>query len=151
MNYTLRRATPDDTETLARFGERLAQESEGKTLDAQTIRAGVRSVFKDGRDAFYLLAESKAGRPAGSLMVTTEWSDWRDGVFWWIQSVYVAPEHRRQGVYQRLYAHVRREGEAAPDVCGLRLYVERENAAARAAYEALGMRETTYRMYEVAW
>lgn len=150
MNLTIRRATPDEAETLARFGERLAEESEGKTLDAETIRNGVRSVFDDGRGAFYLVAETAEGKTAGALMVTTEWSDWRNSFFWWIQSVYVRQQYRRQGVYQQLYAHVRALAEADGDACGLRLYVEKENAAARAAYEALGMAETSYRMYEAS-
>jgi ribosomal protein S18 acetylase RimI-like enzyme len=86
-----------------------------------------------------------------SLLVTTEWSDWRNGVFWWIQSVYVQPEARRQGVFRALYAEVERRARVAGDVCGLRLYVAQDNAAARATYNALGMHETPYRMYEVDW
>ena len=157
MDLTVRRAGPADAETLARFGRRLARETEDKTLDPATIRAGVRSVSEKERGAFYLVAEapddsengSEDGREtAGALMVTREWSDWRDGMFWWIQSVYVRPAHRRQGVYRALYRDVRRRAIEAPDVCGLRLYVERDNAAARAAYEALGMQQTSYRLYE---
>jgi ribosomal protein S18 acetylase RimI-like enzyme len=81
-------------------------------------------------------------------MVTREWSDWRDAAFWWIQSVYVAPEDRRSGVFRTLYEHVLDEARRTPGVCGLRLYVERENSAAQAAYAALGMRRTAYHLYE---
>ena len=81
-------------------------------------------------------------------MCTTEWSDWRNGAFWWIQSVYVRPDMRRQGIFTALYEHVRAAAEDAPGACGLRLYVERENATAQSTYEALGMARTAYQMYE---
>ena len=153
MRFRIRRATSNDAETLARFGERLARESEGKTLDPATIRAGVRSVFERERGAFYLVAETpdddeEENTPAGTLMVTREWSDWRNGFFWWMQSVYVRPVYRQQGVLRALFEEVRRRASETGDVCGLRLYVERENAAARAAYDALGMAETSYRICE---
>ena len=90
------------------------------------------------------------GEVAAALTITTEWSDWRNGFFWWIQSVYVRPEHRRRGLYRTLHEHVRAAAEADPEVCGLRLYVERENASAQETYRALGMHETHYRMYEQA-
>jgi ribosomal protein S18 acetylase RimI-like enzyme len=83
-------------------------------------------------------------------MLTYEWSDWRNGDWWWIQSVYVAPEYRRQGVYAALYAHVLAGARANPGVCGLRLYVERDNTGAQRTYEALGMEDAGYRMYEAA-
>ncbi len=143
----IRRAERGDAETLARFNEAMARETEGKALEAATVRAGVEGLFERPEHGFYLVAE-RAGRPVGTLMITTEWSDWRAGLFWWIQSVYVRPEARRQGVYRALYAHVRREAARAEHVRGLRLYVERENAAARATYRTLGMKETRYRMFE---
>jgi len=146
-DLTIRRATVDDAETLARFNEAMAAETEDKTLDPDTVRAGVRAVFDKPEQAFYLVAE-RDDRIVGSLMITTEWSDWRNGDFWWIQSVYVCPEARRTGVYTALHRDVRRRARDADDVCGLRLYVERDNAAARAAYEELGMAEPPYRMYE---
>jgi ribosomal protein S18 acetylase RimI-like enzyme len=137
----------------------MAEETEDKTLDPDTVRAGVRAVFDKPEQAFYLVAERGAAvagahsertssRVLGALMITTEWSDWRNGDFWWIQSVYVRPEARRTGVYAALHRDVRRRAREAPGVCGLRLYVERDNAAARAAYEELGMTEPPYRMYE---
>jgi len=146
-DVTIRRATADDAETLAGFNEAMADETEDKTLDPDTVRAGVRSVFDTPAQAFYLVAESE-GDIVGSLMITTEWSDWRNADFWWIQSVYVRPQHRRTGVYTALHRDVRRRARAADDVCGLRLYVEQGNAAAQAAYDELGMEEPPYRMYE---
>jgi len=144
---TIRRAAVDDAETLARFNEAMAAETEDKTLDPDTVRAGVRAVFDKPEQAFYLVAE-RDGEVVGSLMITTEWSDWRNADFWWIQSVYVRPEARRTGVYTALYRDVRRRARDTEGVCGLRLYVERDNAAAQAAYEELGMDEPPYRMYE---
>jgi ribosomal protein S18 acetylase RimI-like enzyme len=144
---TIRRATLDDAETLARFNEAMAEETEDKALDPDTVRAGVRSVFEEPGQAFYLVAEHD-GMTVGSLMITTEWSDWRNADFWWIQSVYVRPEERRTGIYTALHRDVRRRARAAEGVCGLRLYVERDNAAAQAAYEELGMEAPPYRMYE---
>ena len=146
-DLTIRRATIDDAETLARFNEAMAEETEDKPLDPDTVRAGVRAVFDRPEQAFYLVAE-RDDEIVGSLMITTEWSDWRNADFWWIQSVYVRPEARRTGVYTALHRDVRRRARDAEDVCGLRLYVERDNSAAQAAYEELGMAEPPYRMYE---
>ena len=146
-DVTIRRATVDDAETLAGFNEAMAEETEDKTLDPDTVRAGVQAVFDPPEQAFYLVAE-RGTTIVGSLMITTEWSDWRNGDFWWIQSVYVRPEVRRTGVYTTLHRDVRRRARAASDVCGLRLYVERDNATAQAAYEELGMNEPPYQIYE---
>ena len=143
----IRRATVDDAETLARFNEAMAEETEDKPLDPDTVRAGVRAVFDTPEQAFYLVAE-RDGEVLGSLMITTEWSDWRNADFWWIQSVYVHPSARRTGIYTALHREVRRRAQEADEVCGLRLYVEQDNAAAQAAYEELGMGEPPYRMYE---
>jgi GNAT superfamily N-acetyltransferase len=147
----VRRAERGDLGVLVRFARAMARETEDKALDPATVRAGIRAALDEPARGTYFVAESVAEgdeEAAGALMVTREWSDWRNANFWWIQSVYVPPAWRRQGVYRRLYEHVRRRAQSEDDVCGLRLYVERENAAARAAYEALGMRETHYRMYE---
>ena len=146
-DLTIRCATVDDAETLARFNEAMAAETEDKTLDPDRVRAGVRAVFDKPEQAFYLVAK-RDGSIVGSLMITTEWSDWRNANFWWIQSVYVRPEARRTGVYTALHREVRRRAHDADGVCGLRLYVERDNAAAQAAYKELGMDAPPYRMYE---
>lgn len=143
----VRSAEPRDVALLVGFNLSMAMESEDKGLDQATLAAGVRYLIDNPADGFYLVAEI-AGVPAGSLMVTYEWSDWRAGRFWWIQSVYVRPEHRRKGVYSALHATVRDRAVTAPDTCGIRLYVERDNAGAQATYVSLGMKETAYRLYE---
>ncbi len=143
----IRTATLSDAETIAQFNEAMAAETEDKSLDGETLRAGVRSMMRAPDRGFYLVAE-REGDVVGSLMITTEWSDWRNGTFWWVQSVYVRPEARRQGVYKELYAEVKRRAQAEDDVCGARLYVEKENDGARKTYTRLGMTETAYRMYE---
>ena len=126
----------------------MALETEGLALDPDVVRPGVAAVLADGSLGFYLLAEID-GRPAGQLMVTYEWSDWRNGLFWWIQSVYVRPQFRRLGVYRALHRHVAEAAQAAGGVCGLRLYVEQENTIAQQVYESLEMHRTRYQMYEV--
>lgn len=146
-DLTIRTATADDADLLVQFNEAMAQETENKTLDADTVRDGVQTMLNDRSQGFYLVA-IRAEDIVGSLMTTTEWSDWRNGEFWWIQSVYVRPEARRTGVYTALHRTVRQRAQQASGVCGLRLYVERGNTTARDTYEALGMTETSYRMYE---
>jgi ribosomal protein S18 acetylase RimI-like enzyme len=151
-NVTVRRAEAADLDVLAGFAQAMARETEDKALAPDTVREGIRAALEAPDRGAYFIAEDAAASDeaaAGALMVTREWSDWRNGFFWWIQSVYVRPAWRRRGVYRRLYEHVRRRAESEDEVCGLRLYVEKKNAAARAAYEALGMEETHYRMYEV--
>ena len=125
----------------------MARETEEKEVSTEVAEAGVAGLFERPGAGFYVVAE-RGGEVAGSLMVTPEWSDWRNGWFWWVQSVYVRPEHRRAGIYRALYEHVRLDAAGTPDVCGLRLYVERENEGARAVYQRLGMEETSYRLYE---
>lgn len=143
----VRAAAPRDAADIARFNAAMALETEHKALDPATLRAGVDAVLADPRHGFYLVAECD-GAVAGCLMITYEWSDWRNGQWWWLQSVYVPPESRRRGVFRALYAEVeRRLGENA-DAIGLRLYVERDNAHAQRTYQALGMHETGYLIYE---
>ncbi len=143
----IRPARALDIATLVDFNIGMARETEGKELSRQIVTAGVTSLLNRPADGFYVVAEND---PAvlGALMVTFEWSDWRSGFFWWIQSVFVRPEFRRRGVFKRLYRHVRTLAKDRPDVCGLRLYVEGDNESARQTYESLGMRMTPYRMYE---
>ena len=143
----LRRARPADDGFIAASNAAMALESEGRALDAATLRAGAAAVLADAALGFYLVAEVD-GRPAGQLLVTFEWSDWRNGLFWWIQSVYVRPEYRRRGVYRALHRYVESAARAAGNVCGLRLYVEVDNAAAQAVYREMGMSPTRYYMYE---
>jgi ribosomal protein S18 acetylase RimI-like enzyme len=142
----IRLATPADAGALIEFNAAMALETEGKELLPDVIGAGVRSLLGNPAAGFYLLAEQDSA--VGSLMITKEWSDWRNGTFWWIQSVYVRPEFRRKGVYKSLYRHVQELASKDPAVCGFRLYVERENERAQATYRALGMKQTHYLVFE---
>jgi ribosomal protein S18 acetylase RimI-like enzyme len=145
--FVVRRAGAGDARALVEFNLAMARETEAKELAPEVISAGVARFIERPEYGFYLVAED-AGRVVGSLMITYEWSDWRDGLFWWIQSVYVLPAYRRRGVYRRLYEHVKRLATQDPEVRGFRLYVERENRVAQETYERLGMSETHYKMYE---
>ncbi|HKX46089.1 MAG TPA: GNAT family N-acetyltransferase, partial [Planctomycetota bacterium] len=124
----------------------MARETEDKSLDPAVLERGVRRALADPAKGRYLVAEQD-GRAVGGLLLTLEWSDWRDGWFWWIQSVYVEPEARGAGAYRALHEHVLAEARRDPDVRGVRLYVEVENTRARAVYERLGMAELAYRVY----
>ncbi len=143
----IRRALKQDAAELAEFNRNMARETEGIELIPEVIAAGVRGMIEHPERGFYLVVELDNGIQA-SLMVTFEWSDWRNGMFWWIQSVYVRPDYRRQGLYRELYTHVRELAEQEDAVCGYRLYVERDNAVAQQTYRRLGMQETDYRIFE---
>ena len=143
----IRRALSQDIAELADFNIKMAYETEGVELIPEVITAGVTTMIDNPQMGFYLVVELDNGIQA-SLMVTTEWSDWRNGTFWWIQSVYVQPQYRRQGLYRELYLRVKELAEQEPAVCGFRLYVERDNIAAQKTYESLGMRETEYKIFE---
>ena len=152
----IRDAEPADRDLIADWMIAMAWETEQKRLDPGTVRAGVEAGLADAAKARYFVAMREvevAGREtiavaAGTLMFTHEWSDWRNGDWWWIQSVYVAPEHRRQGVYQAMHKHVAALARATPDVIGLRLYVERANTAAQSTYRALAMDDAGYAIFE---
>jgi ribosomal protein S18 acetylase RimI-like enzyme len=145
----IRDATAADAEIITSYNAAMALETEHKRLDVATLRAGVEGAIARPGSAKYFLAEI-GGRVVGQLMVTFEWSDWRNGDFWWVQSVYVHPEFRSRGVFGALYRHV--EGLAREaGACGMRLYVERENVGAQAAYRRLGMGDAGYLVYEVDW
>ena len=147
-SMTVRRAGPDDLEVVVAGNTGLAQETEDLELDAARLSAGVREVLKHPSRGFYLLGE-RGGQVVGQLMLTTEWSDWRNGEFWWIQSVYVHPDARRTGVYRGLYEQVLALAREHGNVCGVRLYVEHENERAQQTYAALGMQRSCYAMFEV--
>jgi ribosomal protein S18 acetylase RimI-like enzyme len=156
MPILVRPARPEDWPTIVEFNCRLAEESEGKQLDRTRIEPGVKAVLADPRKGRYFVAvcdegaaaEEPGGRIVGQLMHTFEWSDWRNGEIWWLQSVYVAPEFRRRGVFRALFGHLRGEAAADPDVVGLRLYVEEHNRRAQATYETLGMTTGGYFVME---
>lgn len=143
----IRKARKEDIDALIGFNEAMALETEGKKLFTGTLRKGVEAVFDDPQKGFYLVAEDSR-RVIGGLMVTCEWSDWRNAWFWWIQSVYVNPDYRGHRIYSQLYDFVKSEATAAGNVCGFRLYVEKENAHAQRVYEKVGMEQTYYLMYE---
>lgn len=144
---SIRPARRADAATIVRFNAALARETEGKRLDPARLLRGVKALLRDDTKGFYLLAEIN-GRIAGQLMITFEWSDWRDGNFWWIQSVFVAPRFRRRGVFQALYAEVERLAHRQGNVCGIRLYVERANVRAQITYKKLGLHRAHYEMFE---
>ena len=118
-----RKGTLADTETIVQFQKNMALETEGKTLQEFAIKSGVTEVIKDTQKGTYLVAEYE-GHIIGSLLITYEWSDWRNGWFWWIQSVYVKSEWRRKGVYSHLYDEVKKLSSGVKNICGIRLYVE---------------------------
>ena len=148
-DLSIRAATAADVETLASFAIAMALETENKHLDRATVTRGIERVLAEPARGRYLVAE-RGGKVAGTLMLTYEWSDWRCADWWWIQSVFVAEDARRQGVFAALYRHLLAEIDGRRDVCGLRLYVETENHRAQATYEGLGMSRSHYHQYEWA-
>ncbi len=152
----IRAAHAADAPLLAQWAAAMAWETEHKRLDPDIVLAGVSAGLADASRARYFIAMDDAalaghetiGVPAGTLMLTSEWSDWRNGEWWWIQSVYVPHEHRRRGVFATLYRHVEQLARDTPGVIGLRLYVERDNAVAHKTYETLGMRDAGYAIRE---
>ena len=130
------------------IGRASCREREGVQLDPARVREGVEAALRDPAKGFYTVAEAD-GDAIGQMMVTFEWSDWRNGTFWWLQSVYVLPEFRKRGVYRRLYEQVLQEAKARNDICGVRLYVSKENRTAQQVYERLGMNPALYAMYEL--
>ena len=146
MNMSIRLARLDDAPVLVEFNHRLAAETEGIALDLPTLEKGVRAIFADPAKGQYFVAETD-GRVVGQLMITHEWSDWRNGDIWWIQSVYVHPDYRRRGVFRALYRHVQAAARAA-GVVMIRLYVHDENRTGQGTYESLGMTLTHYKVME---
>ena len=144
---SIRRSRPEDANVIVKNNRAMAQETEDKHLDEQILKTGVNEVLKNQQRGFYLLAE-KDGQVVGQTLITPEWSDWRNSDFWWIQSVYVDPNERKSGVFRALYQHVHQEAKNRPDVCGLRLYVHRDNQQAQSVYRSLGMNPAHYQMFE---
>src|SRR5437016_4110397 len=147
QDVTVRAARLSDLAELVRFSAAMAEETERRILDLDRLRQGISAVLTSKERGYYLVAETMS-RVVGQLLITYEWSDWRNGVFWWIQSVYVEPAMREGGVYRTMHDYVLQEAKRRPDVCGIRLYVEKENEAAQEAYSRLGMNLTPYRVYE---
>lgn len=143
----IRQATTADEAVIAEFNVSLAKESENLVLDPAVARRGVESALRDSAKGIYFVAEEK-GKVVGQLLVTYEWSDWRDGNFWWLQSVYVHPDFRGRGVFKSLFAHAFEEAKKMPDTCGFRLYVESHNHRAQEVYRRLGLKATEYQVME---
>ena len=143
----VRRAKPDDIETIVRFNTELAYDTENIVLSQQTLLDGVTAMFEDPLKGFYVIAECD-GVVVGQTMITYEWSDWRNAIFWWIQSVYVLPDYRKIGVLRSIFEQIKSLAMES-NVCGLRLYVYKDNNVAKKAYQSLGMKESHYDFYEM--
>ena len=147
--FHIRLAEPPDLESLVTYNMALASETEGRQLERSLLRPGVESILADSTKGFYVVMEYRpTGEMIGQLLITFEWSDWRNAVFWWLQSVYVHKEWRRQGVFKALYDYVLAEGKRRGNVAGIRLYVERDNAAAQGVYAHVGLSVAPYKMFE---
>lgn len=147
----IRPARQDDVGTIVMFNAALALETESRRLDLATLRNGTLAFLDSPGYGFYIVAELPEGKnysPVGQLMITYEWSDWRNGVFWWIQSVYVVPDRRGLGVFRAMHDHILFKAKADPRVCGIRLYVERENRKAQAVYQRVGLTPSVYTVFE---
>jgi GNAT superfamily N-acetyltransferase len=152
MAILVRDSRTDDHAAIVAYNAALALETEGKTLDPDVLARGVTRALADPERLRYWVAEDPAtGRVVGQVAITREWSDWRDGWLWWLQSVYVEADYRSRGVFRSLYATLRAEARSAPDVIGIRLYVESGNARAQATYRALGLMPGGYDVYEDLW
>jgi GNAT superfamily N-acetyltransferase len=148
---TVRPAIQDDVDSLVAFSAAMAWETEQRRLDEARLREGTLSLLCTPSLGFFMVAEvreTERPRLVGQLMITYEWSDWRNGVFWWIQSVYVDPAWRRRGVFRRMHDAVVLQAKADPKVCGIRLYVEQENHTAAAVYKRVGLARSAYQVYE---
>jgi GNAT superfamily N-acetyltransferase len=147
----IREAKLTDTNVIADFNARMALETEQRRLDIARVRQGVQALLSDPAKGAYFIAETEADGAStvvGQLLITYEWSDWRNGNFWWIQSVYVDEKFRGKGIFRALFNHVDQLAKARKDVCGLRLYVDAHNHSARTTYERLGMKRTNYELFE---
>ncbi len=147
MDINIRRANVKDAAVVVEFNSLIAGETEHRSLDQKILLRGVRAILGNPGKGLYFVAVVD-GVIAGQIMITYEWSDWRNGTFWWIQSVYVRKDFRQRGVFRALYEHVENLAKKNKGVCGLRLYVERHNERAQSTYEKMGMRRTIYEMFE---
>lgn len=147
----VRPAMSKDVAALVRFSTAMARETEGRRLDATRLRQGTQAVLDSPERGFYTVAELTDRSPrlvVGQLLVTFEWSDWRNATFWWIQSVYVDPAWRRRGIYRKMHRAILEQAKSRGDVCGVRLYVERENKTAKTVYAKVGLETSPYHVFE---
>ena len=152
MNPIFRKAKHEDAEMISEFNIKMAAETEGKKLDEDLVLKGVKAVIEDPDKGFYVVADKGENEPEiiGQMLVTFEWSDWRNKFFWWIQSVYVDQNYRHQRIFSNLHSKIMQIAKSNKDVCGLRLYVKTNNELAKKVYDALGMNKTSYEVYEEA-
>mgnify|MGYP003352520676 FL=1 len=149
QEWNIRPGRIEDAERLVAFSQAMAFETEGRQLDEHRLRQGTRALLNSSDHGFFIVAEEpQTGQVVGQLMITYEWSDWRNALFWWIQSVYVDPARRRQGVFRQLHAKVIERAKADPGVCGVRLYVESENRVAQDVYRRVGLKPASYSVFE---
>lgn len=147
----VRQAELQDAEVLVGFSAALARETEDRHLDLARLRKGTQALLAAAEQGFFIVAERQEDdlrRPVGQLMITFEWSDWRNGKFWWVQSVYVDPGWRRRGVYRSMHDYIVAKAKDDPTVCGIRLYVEQDNQAAQSVYQSVGLAPSGYWVYE---
>jgi GNAT superfamily N-acetyltransferase len=144
---SVRTGQEKDLDTLVKHNIALARETEQKQLSPPVVTQGVQMLLKNPQFGFYVVAEIE-NEVVGSCMVTYEWSDWRCNLFWWIQSVYVKPEFRRQGIFRKLYEFLKEKASQEQSVCGFRLYVLQSNDTGQYTYAGVGMKETPYKFYE---
>jgi len=150
-HLNVRLAKPEDATMIVSFSAAMALETEGRRLDLDRLHLGTIALFESPARGFFIVAEQEQGdrrQLLGQLMVTYEWSDWRNGAFWWIQSVYVDPAWRRQSVFRRMHETVMATAKTSPNVCGVRLYVEDSNRAAQAVYRRVGLTPSSYAIFE---
>jgi GNAT superfamily N-acetyltransferase len=148
--WTIRDARPEDRDVLVEFNRRLALESEDKVLDPPVLTQGVANILADCQRGRYFVA-TVGDDIIGQVSVTYEWSDWRNGTIWWIQSVYVRADYRGKGVYRSLHEHVEQLARSTPGIIGLRLYVENHNRSAQAVYESVGLKKIPFQLMERLW
>ncbi len=149
--FNIRPATVDDVQTIVSFNAAMALETEQRRLDLNRLREGALALLENPQYGFYVVAEAPdeaAPTVVGQLMITFEWSDWRNGLFWWVQSVYVTLEWRRRGVYRAMHEHIAIRAKGDPQVCGIRLYVEHQNDHAQSVYRRVGLSPSVYTVYE---
>jgi GNAT superfamily N-acetyltransferase len=150
-HLNVRLARPEDAATISSFSAAMALETEGRRLDLDRLHRGTIALIETPARGFFIVAELEQGdrrQLLGQLMVTYEWSDWRNGVFWWVQSVYVAPAWRRHWVYRTIHDYTMARAQADPQVCGIRLYVEQDNLTAQTVYQRVGLAPSGYAVYE---
>ena len=144
---TIRPSKREDIGKLVEFQLRLADETENVRLNEETVSAGMHALFDEPSRGTYYVAVSHA-EIVGCFLITYEWSDWRNGMVWWLQSVYVAKNHRRQGVFKIMYDHLRQIISSDPGIIGLRLYVDKTNTRAQNVYASMGMNGDHYTVFE---